>query len=93
MEDLYGGWCSSCNEIFTKEGFVARLTVTGKTIAENLTVPDLNDGQDVIHKIQKALKVEISDPLWKSSHRGCVAKKLSVNILKVMPLFMKMNTK
>jgi dihydroxy-acid dehydratase len=29
------------------------LTVTGKTIAENLaTVPDLNDGQDVIHKIQ-----------------------------------------
>jgi hypothetical protein len=48
-----------------------------KTIAENLaTVPDLNDGQDVIHKIQKALKVqEISDPLWKSSHR-VVSQKL-----------------
>jgi hypothetical protein len=33
----------------------------------------LNDGQDVIHKIQKALKVqEISDPLWKSATEGCV---------------------
>jgi dihydroxy-acid dehydratase len=30
------------------------LTVTGKTIAENLEmVPALNDGQDVIHEIQK----------------------------------------
>jgi dihydroxy-acid dehydratase len=33
------------------------LTVTGKTLAENLAVvPDLNDGQEVIHEIQKALK-------------------------------------
>jgi dihydroxy-acid dehydratase len=31
------------------------LTVTGKTLAENLAiVPDLNDGQEVIHEIQKA---------------------------------------
>jgi dihydroxy-acid dehydratase len=30
------------------------LTVTGKTLAENLAiVPDLNDGQEVIHEIQK----------------------------------------
>jgi dihydroxy-acid dehydratase len=28
--------------------------VTGKTLAENLAiVPDLNDGQEVIHEIQK----------------------------------------
>jgi dihydroxy-acid dehydratase len=32
---------------------------------EFITVPDLNDGQDVIHKIQKALKVqEISQILY-----------------------------
>jgi dihydroxy-acid dehydratase len=59
-----------------KEGLHGHcLTVTGKTIAENLaTVPDLNDGQDVIHKIQKALKYrKYPDPLWKSVI-GCVAK-------------------
>jgi dihydroxy-acid dehydratase len=33
------------------------LTVTGKTVAENLaSVPDLQDGQEVIHEIHKALK-------------------------------------
>jgi dihydroxy-acid dehydratase len=32
------------------------LTVTGKTLAENLAVPDLNDGQEVIHEIQKSIK-------------------------------------
>jgi hypothetical protein len=36
------------------------LTVTGKTLAENLAiVPDLNDGQEVIHEIQKQKPQEI----------------------------------
>jgi dihydroxy-acid dehydratase len=51
-------WCSCCNEIFIEAGLLHGdcLTVTGKTLAENLAiVPDLNDGQ-VIHEIQKALK-------------------------------------
>jgi dihydroxy-acid dehydratase len=71
------------------------------TVTENnsrfITVPDLNDGQDVIHKIQKALKVqEISKILYGNlATEGCVQKLVAMkgNILKVMPLFMKMNTK
>jgi dihydroxy-acid dehydratase len=41
---------------FLKQGLLHGdcLTVTEKTLAENLAiVPDLNDGQEVIHEIQK----------------------------------------
>jgi dihydroxyacid dehydratase/phosphogluconate dehydratase len=51
-------WCSCSNEIFIEAGLLHGdcLTVTGKTLAENLAiVPDLNDGQ-VIHEIQKSIK-------------------------------------
>jgi dihydroxy-acid dehydratase len=50
--------------------------VTGKTLAENLAiVPDLNDGQEVIHEIQKSIKShrKYSNFIRKPS-RGCVAK-------------------
>jgi dihydroxy-acid dehydratase len=37
-----------------KEGLTRHcLTVTGKTLAGLASAPDLNDGQDVIHEIQK----------------------------------------
>jgi hypothetical protein len=51
----------------------------------------LNDGQDVIHKIQKALKVqEISRSFMEICHRRlCQISGNEGNILKVMPLFMK----
>ena len=60
MEDLHqvGGVPAVMNYLL-KEGLLHGdcLTVTGKTVAENLaSVPDLSDGQDVIHEIQKALK-------------------------------------
>jgi hypothetical protein len=46
------------HEIFIEARMWSCLTVTGKTLAENLAiVPDLNDGQEVIHEIQKALKI------------------------------------
>lgn len=46
-------------KIFIENGLIheCMTEVTGKTVAENLAnIPDLNDGQDVIHEIQKALK-------------------------------------
>jgi dihydroxy-acid dehydratase len=61
MEDLHAvGGVPAVMKYLLKEGLLHGhcLTVTGKTIAENLAFPDLNDGQDVIHKIQKALKVQ-----------------------------------
>ncbi|TDE43222.1 dihydroxy-acid dehydratase [Flavobacterium rhamnosiphilum] len=60
MEDLHDvGGVPAVMKYLLKEGFIHGdcLTVTGKTVAENLaSVPDLNDGQDVIYEIQKALK-------------------------------------
>lgn len=60
MEDLHDvGGVPAVMKYLLKEGFIHGdcLTVTGKTVAENLAlVPDLNDGQDVIYEIQKALK-------------------------------------
>ncbi|MGL5112710.1 MAG: dihydroxy-acid dehydratase [Flavobacterium sp.] len=53
------------------------LTVTGKTVAENLAdIPDLSDGQDVIHEIQKALKPtgNIQILYGNLAEEGCVAK-------------------
>lgn len=60
MEDLHDvGGVPAVMKYLLKEGFIHGdcLTVTGKTVAENLaSVPDLNDGQEVIYEIQKALK-------------------------------------
>ena len=60
MEDLHQvGGVPAVMKYLLKEGLLHGdcLTVTGKTVAENLaSVPDLSDGQDVIHEIQKALK-------------------------------------
>jgi dihydroxy-acid dehydratase len=57
MEDLHeAGGVPAVMKYLLKEGLLHgdRLTVTGKTLAENLAaVPDLNDGQQVIHEIQK----------------------------------------
>jgi hypothetical protein len=52
-------WCSCSNEIFIEARIIAwRLFNSDwKNIAENLAiVPDLNDGQEVIHEIQKSIK-------------------------------------
>jgi dihydroxy-acid dehydratase len=60
MEDLHAvGGVPAVMKYLLKEGFLHGdcLTVTGKTLAENLaSLPDLHDGQEVIHNIQKALK-------------------------------------
>ena len=60
MEDLHQvGGVPAVMKYLLKEGLLHGdcLTVTGKTVAENLaSVPNLSDGQEVIHEIQKALK-------------------------------------
>ncbi|WP_029270246.1 dihydroxy-acid dehydratase [Flavobacterium sp. KJJ] len=60
MEDIHAvGGIPSVMKYLLKEGLIHGdcLTVTGKTVAENLaSIPDLQDGQQVIHEIQKALK-------------------------------------
>ncbi len=80
MEDLHEvGGLPAVMKYLLKEGFLHGhcLTVTGKTIAENLaTVPNLNEGQDVIHEIQKALKNtgNIQILYGNLATEGCVAK-------------------
>ena len=80
MEDLHNvGGVPAVMKYLLKEGFLHGdcLTVTGKTIAENLaSVPDLNDGQQVIHEIQKALKAtgNIQILYGNIASEGCVAK-------------------
>ena len=80
MEDLHNvGGVPGVMKYLLKEGFLHGdcLTVTGKTIAENLaSVPDLNDGQNVIHEIQKALKAtgNIQILYGNIASEGCVAK-------------------
>ena len=80
MEDLHNvGGVPGVMKYLLKEGFLHGdcLTVTGKTIAENLaSVPDLNDGQEVIHEIQKALKStgNIQILYGNIASEGCVAK-------------------
>lgn len=60
MEDIHAaGGIPSVMKYLLSVGLIHGdcLTVTGKTVAENLAeVPDLQDGQEVIHEIQKALK-------------------------------------
>ena len=80
MEDLHEvGGVPAVMKYLLKVGLLHGdcLTVTGKTIAENLAaVPDLNDGQDVIHEIQKALKAtgNIQILYGNLAEEGCVAK-------------------
>jgi dihydroxy-acid dehydratase len=80
MEDLHNvGGVPAVMKYLLKEGLLHGdcLTVTGKTIAENLaSVPDLHDGQEVIHEIQKALKAtgNIQILYGNLASEGCVAK-------------------
>ncbi len=80
MEDLHNvGGVPAVMKYLLKEGFLHGecLTVTGKTIAENLaSVPDLQDGQEVIFEIQKALKAtgNIQILYGNIASEGCVAK-------------------
>nr|WP_315175278.1 dihydroxy-acid dehydratase [uncultured Flavobacterium sp.] len=80
MEDLHAvGGVPAVMKYLLKEGLLHGdcLTVTGKTVAENLAnVPDLSDGQDVIHEIQKALKPSgnIQILYGNLATEGCVAK-------------------
>ncbi|MBC5838731.1 dihydroxy-acid dehydratase [Flavobacterium muglaense] len=80
MEDLHeAGGVPAVMKYLLKEGLLHGdcLTVTGKTLAENLaSVPDLNDGQEVIHEIQKALKAtgNIQILYGNLAEEGCVAK-------------------
>ena len=80
MEDLHNvGGVPAVMKYLLKVGLLHGecLTVTGKTIAENLaSVPDLQDGQDVIFEIQKALKAtgNIQILYGNIATEGCVAK-------------------
>jgi len=80
MEDLHAvGGVPAVMKYLLKEGFLHGdcLTVTGKTLAENLeSVPDLNDGQEVVYEIQKALKPtgNIQILYGNLASEGCVAK-------------------
>jgi len=80
MEDLHDvGGVPAVMKYLLKEGFLHGdcLTVTGKTLAENLaSVPNLNDGQEVVYEIQKALKPtgNIQILYGNIATEGCVAK-------------------
>lgn len=80
MEDLHeAGGVPAVMKYLLKEGLLHGdcLTVTGKTLAENLAiVPALHDGQEVIHEIQKALKAtgNIQILFGNLAEDGCVAK-------------------
>jgi dihydroxy-acid dehydratase len=80
MEDLHAvGGIPAVMKYLLKEGFIHGdcLTVTGKTVAENLaSIPDLEDGQEVIFEIQKALKStgNIQILYGNLASEGCVAK-------------------
>ncbi|PXY42319.1 dihydroxy-acid dehydratase [Flavobacterium cheongpyeongense] len=80
MEDLHNvGGVPGVMKYLLKEGFLHGdcLTVTGKTIAENLaSVPDLHDGQEVVFEIAKALKStgNIQILYGNIATEGCVAK-------------------
>ncbi len=80
MEDLHEvGGVPAVMKYLLQEGFLHGdcLTVTGKTIAENLaSVPSLKDGQDVIHEVTNALKAtgNIQILYGNIATEGCVAK-------------------
>lgn len=80
MEDLHNvGGVPAVMKYLLREGFLHGdcLTVTGKTIAENLaSVPDLHDGQQVVFDIKNALKAtgNIQILYGNIATEGCVAK-------------------
>ncbi len=80
MEDLHAvGGVPAVMKYLLKEGYLHGdcLTVTGKTLAENLeSVADLNDGQEVVYEIHKALKPtgNIQVLYGNLASEGCVAK-------------------
>lgn len=80
MEDLHEvGGVPAVMKYLLQEGFLHGdcLTVTGKTIAENLaSVPSLKDGQEVIHEVPNALKStgNIQILYGNIATEGCVAK-------------------
>jgi dihydroxy-acid dehydratase len=80
MEDLHEvGGVPAVMKYLLQEGFLHGdcLTVTGKTIAENLaSVPSLKDGQEVIHEVKNALKAtgNIQILYGNIATEGCVAK-------------------
>lgn len=80
MEDLHNvGGVPGVMKYLLKEGFLHGdcLTVTGKTIAENLaSVPDLHDGQQVVFEVANALKTtgNIQILYGNIATEGCVAK-------------------
>ncbi len=80
MEDLHAvGGVPAVLKYLLKEGFIHGecLTVTGKTVAENLaSVPDLEEGQEVIFEIKNALKSSgnIQILYGNLASEGCVAK-------------------
>jgi len=80
MEDLHEvGGVPAVMKYLLQVGFLHGdcLTVTGKTIAENLaSVPSLKDGQDVVHEVKNALKAtgNIQILYGNIATEGCVAK-------------------
>ena len=80
MEDLHAvGGIPAVMKYLLKEGYIHGdcLTVTGKTVAENLeSVPDLDEGQEIVYEIQNALKSSgnIQILYGNLASEGCVAK-------------------
>lgn len=80
MEDLHAvGGIPAVMKYLLKVGLLHGdcLTVTGKTVAENLeNIPDLTEGQDVIHDIDNPLKPSgnIQILYGNLATEGCVAK-------------------
>lgn len=80
MEDLHAvGGVPAVMKYLLKKGYLHGdcLTVTGKTLAENLeSIPDLQDGQEVVYEIHKALKPtgNIQVLYGNLASEGCVAK-------------------
>jgi dihydroxy-acid dehydratase len=80
MEDLHAvGGIPALMKYLLKEGYLHGdcMTVTGKTIAENLeSVPDLYEGQEIVHDIKNALKSSgnIQVLYGNLASEGCVAK-------------------
>lgn len=80
MENLHNvGGVPAVMKYLLKHGYLHGdcMTVTGKTLAENLAnIPDLNDGQEVIHEIHNSLKStgNIQILYGNLATEGCVAK-------------------
>jgi len=80
MEDLHAvGGIPALMKYLLREGFIHGdcMTVTGKTIAENLeSVPDLYEGQVVVQDVKNALKSSgnIQILYGNLASEGCVAK-------------------